>query len=940
MKSLSFDFPVKLLITLFCLTFFQTACSQDNEGDKKTKLIDLSQVQSCQFDTLTTSDDGKRRMALIIGVGDYKDEKIRDLKGSPEDAKRFYSLLTNKDSYQFPAENVCMLLDEQASKQNVINAFKKRLIEPAKQDDIAVFYFAGHGSQITDLNNDEADNMDETLVMYDSRLDNKLDLVDDEFYSLITQLYAKTRNVSIFLDSCNSGTATRGKYVSRFIEPLILKPTDMLQPELQQQSRGMGDSSTEVFSESMPGLVIFTAASDGTSAIERSARGVFTDAVLSTFTPASATPMTYLQASRQIPALVNATESSQKPYFQGNLEQFIFSSEHIKKPHSWEITKIEDAKKDDGIHLSGTPLPGLDAGAELRVFPGTVSGSDTRDLKKSKGTLVIDSMSGLNAKGHMNSIIKNADKIAVGDFAVLISPSDQSASITVSLRAENLPGGIPEDIAEQLKKELKNNTDARQVVQFVPDKGDFELSYSNNHRISVIGPDNKIRAQFSSADDAIHNLWQHARQRAILQLRGEGGADFINNQTLQVQLVPADKQGKCSNNKQWRQSPANTEQIIPLCHKWQIKVTYEKTIQEQPKLLIGGVVQSSDGSSIGLPYDGRTIALEPGKTKVLNKEIFSGTLPLDTTDNIVIFGTQESNPVYWHLLTDISRGKTRSAGGPVSSLQKKVERYFSLTRGQELSIDQDIDTTTWTMSIVPARVEANSRFLQPESDISLAEADTREYTIQSFNILPYLPDDNQSSMYRVLLTADQLAKSSMSDGYPYTQHDWSQGDDEKNLAKGIDCSRSIWYAFTRSGLKYNHNNSYITTSGMVGDDSLMNEEFVRCDNEPLQTGDILVYRDDKRKDGHTIMVIDPQKRIAWGSHGWDGSGKTPGIEPDTGVEYQLIKHKKDWERWDRKTMFKQACWRYKQFISETVAYSETRGYQSLKNYCENRSCSN
>jgi hypothetical protein len=86
------------------------------------------------------------------------------------------------------------------------------------------------------------------------------------------------------------------------------------------------------------------------------------------------------------------------------------------------------------------------------------------------------------------------------------------------------------------------------------------------------------------------------------------------------------------------------------------------------------------------------------------------------------------------------------------------------------------------------------------------------------------------------------------------------------------------------------------------------------------------------------MVIDPIKRIAWGSHGWDGSGKILKIEPDTGVEYQLIKFKKDWERWDRKTMFKKACWRYKQFIAEKITSGESRGYQSLINYCKNQTC--
>ena len=926
MWSLYYASPVKFVLLIPFLAVVLTSCSEQSNADNKS--IALDTIKSCQFDTPAVSSDGKRRMALIIGVGQYKKEKISDLPGPPEDAKRFYSLLTDKNSYQFPEQNVCLLLDEQATKHNVISAFKKRLIEPAKKDDIVVFYYAGHGSQITDIDNDEADNMDETFVLHDSRTDDILDFIDDEFNLLISQLYKKTKNISIFLDSCNSGTATRGEYLARYTEPLILKSADL------PQSRGTGDSRPELLFDAMPGLVVFTAASDGTSALERSARGIFTDAVLSTFAPSSTTPNTYMQASRQIPALIMAQQSNQIPYFQGDLNQIIFSSEHIKKPHAWDITHIDNTAKNNIIHLSGSPLPGIGVGAELRVFPGNTNSFDTQDIKKSKGTLVIDAMTGLNAESHIATLVKGADKMVTGDFAVLITPSDKYASITVSLRNTNMPGGIPEKIAEKLNTELSHNVDARQVVNFIPNDGDFELRYTKDKLISVIGPENKIRAQFSSEAKVIHNLWQHARHRAILQLRGEGGANFINNQTLQVQLIPAKTQDKCTDISKWQQSPANTEQIIPFCHKWQIKVTYQKNIGEQPKLLIGGVVQSSDGSSIGIPYDGRTIALNPGETTVF-REIFQGQLPLDTTESVILFGTQQSNPVPWNQLTDISRSDTR---GSTSPLQNKIQRYLTLTRGNILSGYDTVDTTTWTSSTVPMRVEANSRFLKRNADAPASEYNSREYTIQKFNILPYLPDDTEAPLYQILQTADQLAQSSMTDGYPYTQHDWSQGSDAKNLAKGIDCSRSIWYAFTRSGFKYNNNDRYITTSEMVAPDSLMSNEFIRCDNEPLQIGDILVYRDDKRGDGHTIMVIDPVKRIAWGSHGWDGSGKILKIEPDTGVEYQLIKFKKDWERWDRKTMFKKACWRYKQFISEKVASGESRGYQSLINYCKNRTC--
>ena len=44
---------------------------------------------------------------------------------------------------------------------------------------------------------------------------------------------------------------------------------------------------------------------------------------------------------------------------------------------------------------------------------------------------------------------------------------------------------------------------------------------------------------------------------------------------------------------------------------------------------------------------------------------------------------------------------------------------------------------------------------------------------------------------------------------------------------------------------------------------------------------------DVRGDGHVVAVVDPQRRIAWGSHGWDGTpniDKKLKLEPDTGVE--------------------------------------------------------
>jgi hypothetical protein len=98
-----------------------------------------------------------------------------------------------------------------------------------------------------------------------------------------------------------------------------------------------------------------------------------------------------------------------------------------------------------------------------------------------------------------------------------------------------------------------------------------------------------------------------------------------------------------------------------------------------------------------------------------------------------------------------------------------------------------------------------------------------------------------------------------------------------------------------------------------------------------------VYRDDQRGDGHVVMVIDPGKRIAWGSHGWDGNAAELEITPETGVEFQRIKYKPDWDRWDRKNMHAKACWRYRTF-KDVVAAGGGPGLKALADPCSPQSC--
>ncbi|MBK1730878.1 caspase family protein [Thiococcus pfennigii] len=876
--------------------------------------------------------DGQRRVALLVGVGQYRNELIPDLKGPPNDARLIYDLLTGPNGYGFPKENVCVLIDGAATTDAFREAFERLLVERARAQDVAVLFFAGHGSQTRSLGDDEPDGWDETLLFHDSRVGTVRDLVDDELNAMLARLHAKTRNLTAIVDACNSGTVTRapeaGTTMARFFTPM-----DETDGPIGAVSEG-GDASPSWVPASLPGLVALTAASDGNPALEKDGRGLFTAALAQVLAQVGDRPLTYAQVARQVPPLL-AAESPQIPYFQGDLRRAVFGKATRERPIGWEVRTVGDR-----LELAGPPLPGVGPGAEFRIYGGGVAGAEAHDPGRAKGTAVVVEMQGVNAWARVTAVDAARGPMAPGDLAVLVRPQDGYTQVRVRLRPADEPGGLPAERADALRRSIQADPDARLLVEPTDGAGDFELSLDASGRLLLRGPENRIRTRYERDQAVPRNLWQHARIRALTHLRGEGGADFVNQETLQARLVPAPaaRQVACARGV-WVQAEPNQEQVVPLCHAWNLEVTLDASAPVP--LLIGALVLSSDGGLFALPVDRQTIRLGPGERHLFaaRGETFQGVPPIDVVERILVFGTQETNPVPWHLFAEEAavRQGVASAG-----LYRALDRYLTPgTRGAAPLADGPIEDTTWTLSSVAMRVEANYRFLASQSR-GAAAIDRREYTIADFDLRPYLPDARDSALHQVLAVADWLARSSAEDGFSYKQHAWNKGSDRENLQLGIDCSRAIWFAFTRAGWPYNRDDRYLTTAQMVGDGSPMADRFDSCLGDPaLRIGDLLVYRDPGRGDGHVVMVIDPDKRIAWGSHGWDGTPRDLPVEPDTGVEYQKIKYKPDWRRWDRATMELAACWRYRTFAEEHRTGRGMPGSDALISACDpNRRCGN
>lgn len=148
--------------------------------------------------------------ALVVGIDKYP-APVPPLAGCVNDIEAFESFLHASASTEGAQIQVRKLLDQQATRANIIAGFIEHLSR-AGSDDIAVFYYSGHGSQEftpPEFSYLEPDGLDETLVCYDSRQPGQYDLADKELAKLIAHVSRNNPHVLVVLDACHSGSGTR-----------------------------------------------------------------------------------------------------------------------------------------------------------------------------------------------------------------------------------------------------------------------------------------------------------------------------------------------------------------------------------------------------------------------------------------------------------------------------------------------------------------------------------------------------------------------------------------------------------------------------------------------------------------------------------------------------------------------------------------------------------
>jgi hypothetical protein len=153
-------------------------------------------------------------------------------------------LLVKRYGFADDTAHMKVLLSKNATRKAIIDAFNTHLIGNAARAKgaIVVFYFSGHGSYTTDLNDDEGDKRDETIVPSDSRAGGVTDILDDEINEWFEILQQHTSNITFILDSCHSGTAT--KTIDPSVKAKEIPPDT--QPQPQQKKLPAGATSKDL----------------------------------------------------------------------------------------------------------------------------------------------------------------------------------------------------------------------------------------------------------------------------------------------------------------------------------------------------------------------------------------------------------------------------------------------------------------------------------------------------------------------------------------------------------------------------------------------------------------------------------------------------------------------------------------------------------------------
>lgn len=354
--------------------------------------------------------------ALLIGINDYTATHVSAHRGSTPAPGRDWPNLNGPLNdvaaleemlvliYGFDRRDIVTLTNQNATRSAILTSLERHLVRPAAKDDVLLFYYAGHGSQVRNSKSTEPDQLDESIIPADSRV-GAPDIRDKELRLLFNRILDRGARLTILLDNCHSGSGARGL------------PTGARPRGVKPDPRDVADGNDYGPRPESHGALVVTASQDSDSAWDiRDAQGQFHGAfswawirAIRDSTPGESAMETFLRAA----ARLHTEMPFQDPVISGNpREQHNpFLGARTDRRANRAVVAVEKVLRDGTIVLQGGWANGLAVGSQLQIVGA-----------RTKARLTVTALQGLGQssarmEGRMPPAIKSGALLEIVGWA-------------------------------------------------------------------------------------------------------------------------------------------------------------------------------------------------------------------------------------------------------------------------------------------------------------------------------------------------------------------------------------------------------------------------------------------------------------------------------------------------------------------------------------------
>jgi hypothetical protein len=529
--------------------------------------------------------------ALLIGIDHYDDPNpyFRDLRGTVQDIDLVAGYLEklNIPGIQItrltsPIPDTNSLADVRSARQempptyqNIVNAFKD-ITEKANSGDIVYIHYSGHGGRAKTIYPDlkGEDQPDESIVPMDYFSGGRY-LMDVELAMLLRRMRDKGLLVTLVLDSCHSGGATRGDDVAirgngevnpkpPMVKSLVAEEEELIN-NWRELTEGVAPGS--ILGSWLPqpkdrarDYVLLAACRPNEYAHEytidgKQRHGALTYWMINTLST-SRPGLTYKSLHDRVSAKIQSKFSNQMPMLMGEVDRVVFGSDRIQLQYAVNVMEvIEDSKSSElgheklvRVRLNTGMAGGVGIGARFAIYPpGTI---DFRKKEQQLAIIEISEFSEVSASDSWADVVEviRQCKIEQGCQAVMIAPPiDLIRGVRLSKKiVGDRDDQLPQELVDKQDNALKaieaalvdcgwlrlaDNQQKEDYLVAVNKEGEYEIC--NGLPIENLHPGLKIDDAEASAK-LIKRLVHLAKYQAVQELSNQ---DSPLTEQLKVELL-------------------------------------------------------------------------------------------------------------------------------------------------------------------------------------------------------------------------------------------------------------------------------------------------------------------------------------------------------------------------------------------------------------------